>query len=60
MARKTTKGSAKSDSESIISRGYADWLASLKSRISCARQRATLAVNQKLVQLYHHIGAEIL
>lgn len=49
-----------SDSESIIPRDYADWLASLKSRISGARQRATLAVNQELVRLYHHIGTEIL
>jgi len=49
-----------SDSESIIPRDYAGWLASLKSHISCARQRATLAVNQELVRLYHHIGSEIL
>ena len=58
--KKTTKDSAMSDSESIIPRDYADWLASLKSRISGARQRATLAVNQELVRLYHHIGTEIL
>ncbi len=44
----------------IIPRDYADWLASLKSRISGARQRATLAVNQELVRLYHQIGTEIL
>jgi predicted nuclease of restriction endonuclease-like (RecB) superfamily len=49
-----------SDSGSIIPRDYAGWLASLKSHISCARQRATLAVNQELVRLYHHIGTEIL
>ena len=58
--KKTTKDSAMSDSESIIPRDYADWLASLKSHISGARQRATLAVNQELVGLYHHIGTEIL
>jgi predicted nuclease of restriction endonuclease-like (RecB) superfamily len=58
--RKTTVGPSLPDSESIVPRDYADWLASLKSRISFARQRATLAVNQELVQLYHHIGAEIL
>ena len=46
--------------QSIIPRDYADWLTSLKSRISGARQRATLAVNQELVRLYHDIGAEIL
>lgn len=48
------------DTKSIIPRDYADWLASLKSRISGARQRATLAVNQELVRLYHQIGIEIL
>jgi len=46
--------------KTIIPRDYADWLAGLKSHISSARQRATLAVNQELVRLYHHIGAEIL
>ena len=29
------------------------WLVSLTSRIVSAQQRATLAVNQELVQLYH-------
>ncbi len=48
------------NSKAIIPRDYADWLASLKSRIAGARQRATIAVNQELVRLYHHIGAEIL
>lgn len=47
----TIKGSAMADSESIIPRDYVDWLASLKSRISGARQRATIAVNQELVRL---------
>ncbi|HLA83058.1 MAG TPA: PDDEXK nuclease domain-containing protein [Thermoleophilia bacterium] len=58
--KKITRDSAKSHDESIIPRDYAGWLASLKSHISGARQRATLAVNQELVRLYHHIGAEIL
>lgn len=40
--------------------GYANWLTDLKSRISTARQKANLAVNQELVHLYHHIGSEIL
>jgi len=48
------------DSEFIIPRDYADWLVSLKSRITGARQRATLAINQELVRLYHEIGTEIL
>lgn len=46
--------------KSLIPRGYASWLSGLKSRISGAKQRATLAVNQELVRLYHHIGTEIL
>jgi predicted nuclease of restriction endonuclease-like (RecB) superfamily len=58
--KKTTVSPSLPDGESIIPRDYADWLASLKPRISCARQRAALAVNQELVQLYHHIGTEIL
>jgi predicted nuclease of restriction endonuclease-like (RecB) superfamily len=49
-----------STKDSIIPRDYADWLASLKFRISGARQQATLAVNQELVRLYHLIGTEIL
>nr|WP_232914541.1 PDDEXK nuclease domain-containing protein [Pseudomonas carnis] len=39
--------------------GYADWLTKLKVDIAQARQRAALAVNAELVQLYHRIGAEI-
>ena len=39
--------------------GYADWLALLKGDIALARQRAALAVNAELVQLYHRIGMEI-
>lgn len=40
--------------------GYADWLADLKSRIHVAQQRATLAVNVELIQLYWQIGRDIL
>ncbi len=40
--------------------GYADWLAELKTRIHCAQQRATLAVNRHLVLLYWQIGRDIL
>ena len=47
-------------SDSIIPSDYADWLVSLKSRITGARQRATVAVKQELVRLYHQIGTEIL
>jgi predicted nuclease of restriction endonuclease-like (RecB) superfamily len=57
---KTTKGAIKAASKSIIPADYAGWLAGLKDRISSARQRAALSVNQELVRLYHHIGTEIL
>lgn len=39
---------------------YAGWLASLKSRIQSAQQRAALAVNRELVLLYWQIGQDIL
>jgi hypothetical protein len=57
---KTTKGAITAASKSIIPADYAGWLAGLKDRISSARQRAALSVNQELVRLYHHIGTEIL
>ena len=44
---------------SALPEGYADWLTQLKGDIAQARQRAALAVNAELVQLYHRIGAEI-
>ncbi|MCJ7956221.1 MAG: PDDEXK nuclease domain-containing protein [Pseudomonas sp.] len=44
---------------SALPKGYADWLTQLKVDIAQARQRAALAVNAELVQLYHRIGAEI-
>jgi predicted nuclease of restriction endonuclease-like (RecB) superfamily len=43
----------------VLPEGYADWLTQLKGDIAQARQRAALAVNAELVQLYHRIGAEI-
>jgi hypothetical protein len=39
--------------------GYADWLTQLKGQIAQARQRAALAVNAELVQLYGRIGQGI-
>ena len=57
---RTAKGAITAVSESIIPADYAAWLAGLKDRISSARQRAALSVNQELVRLYHHIGTEIL
>lgn len=44
---------------SALPEGYADWLTQLKSDIAQARQRAALAVNAELVQLYHRLGGEI-
>ncbi|MDI1312692.1 PDDEXK nuclease domain-containing protein [Prosthecobacter sp.] len=40
--------------------GYPSWLADLKSRIHTAQQRASLAVNRELVQLYWQLGQDIL
>ena len=48
------------DSAAMLPANYADWLAQLKTDISHARQRAALAVNSELVQLYGRIGSEIL
>ena len=39
---------------------YADWLASVKQRISGARQRALLSANAEQIRLYHDIGRDIL
>jgi len=46
--------------ESPIPSGYAAWLRELKRRIQGARQRAVLAANAELIQLYHDLGREIL
>lgn len=40
--------------------GYASWLTELKTRIHQAQQRAALAVNHELLQLYWQIGKDIL
>lgn len=40
--------------------GYADWLADVKARVHAAQQRAALAVNKELLQLYWSIGRDIL
>ena len=42
-----------------IPAGYAEWLSGIKRRVVAARQRAALAVNAELVQLYWHIGHEL-
>lgn len=46
--------------EIILPSDYLDWLRTLKSRIQAAQQRAVLAVNQELLQLYWQIGSDIL
>lgn len=40
--------------------GYGELLASLKERIGPARMRAALAVNSEPIELYWHLGREIL
>jgi predicted nuclease of restriction endonuclease-like (RecB) superfamily len=40
--------------------GYAHLLSALKARIRAARLRASLSVNQELIELYWNIGQEIL
>ena len=44
----------------ILPADYADWLGDIKQRVSAARQRAALAANAELVQLYWQIGQDIL
>ena len=44
----------------ILPADYADWLGDIKQRVSAARQRAVLAANAELVQLYWQIGQDIL
>jgi predicted nuclease of restriction endonuclease-like (RecB) superfamily len=44
----------------LVPQDYADWLASLKTRIHQAQQRASLAVNRELIALYWQIGRDIL
>ena len=39
---------------------YADWLADIKARVATVRQRAALAANAELIQLYWQIGRDIL
>jgi predicted nuclease of restriction endonuclease-like (RecB) superfamily len=44
----------------ILPAGYAAWIADVKLRIRAAQQRAALAVNKELLQLYWQIGRDIL
>jgi predicted nuclease of restriction endonuclease-like (RecB) superfamily len=40
--------------------GYAEWIVDVKLRIRAAQQRAALAVNKEMLQLYWQIGRDIL
>lgn len=40
--------------------GYANWLVGLKGQIAAVQQQAVFAVNREQIQLYWHIGREIL
>lgn len=40
--------------------GYAEWITDVKRRIRAAQQRAALAVNKEMLQLYWQIGRDIL
>ncbi len=44
----------------ILPSDYAEWLASVKQRISGARQRALLSANAEQIRLYHDVGCDIL
>jgi len=44
----------------MLPTGYAEWIADVKLRIRTAQQRAALAVNQEMLQLYWQIGHDIL
>ncbi len=44
----------------IIAKEYTEFLEQLKEHIATSRYKAALAVNSKLILLYHYIGTEIL
>ena len=44
----------------LLPTGYAPLLADLKTRVRAAQVKAAVAVNRELIQLYWHIGREIL
>lgn len=45
--------------ESIIASDYAAWLNLLKQQIATVRQKAALSLNSALIELYWHIGNQI-
>jgi predicted nuclease of restriction endonuclease-like (RecB) superfamily len=44
----------------MLPAGYTAWIADVKLRIRAAQQRAALAVNKEMLQLYWQIGRDIL
>ena len=44
----------------LLPEGYSEWLKDVKQRILASQQCAVLKVNQELLQLYWHIGNEVL
>jgi predicted nuclease of restriction endonuclease-like (RecB) superfamily len=54
------KDSQSSKSQLYLPVDYIKWLSALKIRISGARRRALLTVNQEQIRLYHDIGQVIL
>lgn len=51
---------ASSSTSMRLPAGYAEWIADVKLRIRAAQQRAALAVNKEMLQLYWQIGRDIL
>lgn len=45
--------------EKLPARDYLSWFAKLKDRIADARQKASLALNTALIELYWQLGADI-
>jgi predicted nuclease of restriction endonuclease-like (RecB) superfamily len=43
----------------MLPSGYAEWITDVKLRIRAAQQRAALAVNKEMLQLYWQIGRDI-
>jgi predicted nuclease of restriction endonuclease-like (RecB) superfamily len=50
----------KTKRSALTPRGYAPLLSDLKARVRTAQVKASLSVNRELIQLYWHIGREIL
>jgi predicted nuclease of restriction endonuclease-like (RecB) superfamily len=61
MMNVTSTGDAVTSSlNKALPKGYAERLADVKQRVHAAQQRAALAVNRELLQLYWQIGRDLL